>query len=134
MRADRLAAWESNRSQSVCTLGLDLGGKRHALCVIDAAGQTVEERRLPNARASLNSRSNELGRDFQDGCGAGVSKAWVSGQCGNRTEVSFPFLFKVNRIQSCSKALESRLIQSANGSAIPRSFPKDATITVEVQK
>lgn len=35
------------------TLGLDLGDRRHHVCVLDAAGQIVREGALPNTRPAL---------------------------------------------------------------------------------
>ena len=39
------------------TIGLDLGDRRHAVCVLDGAGQIVSEESLPNTRASLEQLS-----------------------------------------------------------------------------
>jgi transposase len=41
-------------SHPVYTLGLDLADKRHTLCVLDANGKIVDERKIPNTRASLS--------------------------------------------------------------------------------
>jgi hypothetical protein len=47
-RRDTLAAVMKNNIPSI-TIGLDLGDKKHAICVLNKAGEIVEERSLPQA-------------------------------------------------------------------------------------
>ena len=41
------------------TIGLDLGDKNHAVCVLNAAGEIVEERSITNHRESLRRLSKK---------------------------------------------------------------------------
>lgn len=40
---------------SHCTIGLDLGDRRHAICVLDRSGEIIDERTIANDRESLGS-------------------------------------------------------------------------------
>ena len=47
-----------NKIQSI-TIGLDLGDKKHAICVLNKAGEIVEERSITNHRESLRRLSQK---------------------------------------------------------------------------
>ena len=42
------------------TLGIDLGDRRHAFCVLDEQGQITAEEALPNTRGSLEQLSQRF--------------------------------------------------------------------------
>ena len=42
------------------TIGIDLGDKKHAICVIDAKGEIVDERTITNHRESLRRLSDKF--------------------------------------------------------------------------
>ena len=42
------------------TIGIDLGDKKHAICVIDAAGETIDARKITNHRESLRRLSKKF--------------------------------------------------------------------------
>lgn len=42
------------------TVGIDLGDKKHAICVIDAAGETIDARKISNHRESLRRLSKKF--------------------------------------------------------------------------
>ena len=35
------------------TLGIDLGGRKHAICIIDQEGEIIQECMIPNTREDL---------------------------------------------------------------------------------
>jgi hypothetical protein len=41
------------KTPSTTTIGIDLGDKKHAICVIDASGTIIDERSITNHRESL---------------------------------------------------------------------------------
>lgn len=45
-------------NKTTITLGLDLGDRRHAVCVLDDKGQIIAEETLPNTRETLEQLSN----------------------------------------------------------------------------
>ena len=51
-RRDTLPAAMKNKIPAI-TIGLDLGDKKHAICVLNQAGEIVEERSITNHRESL---------------------------------------------------------------------------------
>ena len=51
-RRDTLAAVMKNTIPHI-TIGLDLGDKKHAICVLNEAGEIVEERSITNHRESI---------------------------------------------------------------------------------
>lgn len=62
---------------SGCTLGLDLGDRRHHLCALDAAGQILRDGPLPNTRPALA----QLLHDFPGATvalEAGTHSPWIS--------------------------------------------------------
>jgi len=44
------------------TIGLDLGDRRHAVCVLNTRGHIIAEETLPNTRASLEQLSQRYPR------------------------------------------------------------------------
>lgn len=46
-------------STSTLTIGLDLGDRRHTVCVLNASGEIVSESSIPNSRESLEALSKE---------------------------------------------------------------------------
>jgi len=57
-RRDTLVAVMKNKIPSI-TIGLDLGDKKHAICVLNKAGEIVEERSITNHRESLRRLSQK---------------------------------------------------------------------------
>ena len=57
-RRDTLAAVMKNKIPAI-TIGLDLGDKKHAICVLNKAGEIVEERSITNHRKSLRRLSQK---------------------------------------------------------------------------
>ncbi len=57
-RRDTLAATMKNKIPSI-TIGLDLGDKKHAICVLNEAGEVLEERSITNHRESLRRLSQK---------------------------------------------------------------------------
>ena len=51
-RRDTLAAVMKNKIPAI-TVGIDLGDKKHAICVLNKAGEIIEERSITNHRESL---------------------------------------------------------------------------------
>ena len=41
------------------TIGLDLGDKKHAICVLNSAGEIIDERTITNHRESLRRLSQK---------------------------------------------------------------------------
>ena len=44
------------------TLGIDLGGRKHAICIIDQAGEIIQECMTPNTREGLE----RLAKSYSD--------------------------------------------------------------------
>ena len=59
-RRDTLAAVMKHKILAI-TIGLDLGDKKHAICVLNKAGEIVEERSITNHRESLRRLSQKHG-------------------------------------------------------------------------
>lgn len=57
-RRDTLTAVMKNKIPSI-TIGFDLGDKKHAICVLNKAGEIVEERSITNNRESLKRLSQK---------------------------------------------------------------------------
>ena len=57
-RRDTLAA-DMKSKIPIITIGLDLGDKKHAICVLNKAGEIVEERSITNNRESLKRLSQK---------------------------------------------------------------------------
>jgi transposase len=57
-RPDTLAAAMKNTIPSII-IGLDLGDKKHAICVLNAAGEIIDERKITNDRDSLRRLSQK---------------------------------------------------------------------------
>ena len=64
-------------SDSKVTIGLDLGGRRHAYCVLDASGEEVKAASMVNTRGQLEAmaRSYPRARVIME---AGMESPWVS--------------------------------------------------------
>ena len=61
----------------VYTIGLDLGDKRHAICVLNAAGEIVDERTITNHRESLRRMAKKY-PDARVALEVGSHSPWVS--------------------------------------------------------
>ena len=57
-RRDTLAATMKNKIPLI-TIGLDLGDKKHAICVLNEAGEVLEEHSITNHRESLRRLSQK---------------------------------------------------------------------------
>ena len=55
-RCGKLTAAMKNTS-STRTVGLDLGDRKHAVCVLDAKGEILKEESITNTRANLTALS-----------------------------------------------------------------------------
>jgi len=59
------------------TIGLDLGDKKHAVCVLDKAGEIVEERSIANNRDALQRLSRKYPKS-RIACEVGAHSPWIS--------------------------------------------------------
>lgn len=53
MKTPSKSKTKSNPAIPAITVGIDLGDKKHAICVLDAGGEIIEERTITNHRESL---------------------------------------------------------------------------------
>ena len=58
-------------------IGIDLGDLKHAICVLDAEGQVLEERMITNHRDSL-SRLAKKDPEARVGFEVGMHSPWIS--------------------------------------------------------
>jgi hypothetical protein len=75
------------------TLGLDLGDRKHHLCVLNSAGEVVREGSLPNTRAALTQLLAEFA-GATVAMEAGTHSPWISrflGELGARVIVAGRF-------------------------------------------
>ena len=63
--------------EQVLTVGLDLGDRYIQVCILDEAGEIIEESRLPNRPAALKRRFS-LGQPLRVVLEAGTHSPWVS--------------------------------------------------------
>ena len=52
----------------VYTVGLDLGDKRHAICVLNRGGEVIDERSITNHRESLRRLAKKYGKADRRPC------------------------------------------------------------------
>ena len=67
------------KTDSTPIIGLDLGDRRHTVCVLDHAGETIAETTIPNTREHLDALSRQLpGAEFaltvRTGAAVGVAE------------------------------------------------------------
>ena len=66
-RRDTLPADMKNKIPAI-TIGLDLGDKKHAICVLNKAGEIVDERSITNHRESLRRLSQKYALNWPRTC------------------------------------------------------------------
>ena len=75
-RRDTLPADMKNKIPAI-TIGLDLGDKKHAICVLNQAGEIVEERSITNHRESLRRLSQKYPKS-RIAMEVGQHSPWIS--------------------------------------------------------
>ena len=53
------------------TIGIDLGDRRHAVCVLSAVGEILAEEAIANTRECLTAFAQRHSRGWQKGSGCG---------------------------------------------------------------
>ena len=65
-----------------CTIGLDLGDKKHAVCVLNKAGEIIDERSITNHRESLRRLSQKYPK-ARIALEVGTHSPWISRMLGD---------------------------------------------------
>ena len=106
------------KTPSTRTVGIDLGDRKHSVCVLDHKGEILKEESITNTRGSLTALSKRHPKALVV-MEVGMHSPWISRhfkELGHRVLVANPrklrAIYQNERKCDCGRRFESRMIRA----------------------